>query len=340
MCLAIFVACTTFIACSDDDETAGNKTDISDAIEVTVLFSPNGFGDSGYNDYILYGMQRSYLELGYDFTYHVPDDVETGMEIYEAWRTDTLADGCKKSLFVFASSEYVEAFTNASRPTDDRKDILLFESTHAVEGAYTFYLGMYGIGYTIGALCHQQNTNYFTHAAVIAANQHDPIIKRAIDGLTDGFTEAGGTACDTYYLGNTATEGYNLVEEAYQLSAELEAKGYTYLFPVAGGSNLGVYRYSRETTINTIGMDGDMRAFSLFITYSLVKRIDLALEDFMEQWVDGTEIPQHQRFLYDSGYLEMAYEYSEYMEEEDLQRLAEIEQKAKEKELEYEDNMQ
>ncbi|MDO4164336.1 MAG: hypothetical protein Q4D56_08110 [Bacteroides sp.] len=306
--LAYVLVC--FSACSDDASTTSITTDDEvNPIAVEVVFSPNGFGDLCYNDNILYGLQCSYEELDFDLTFFVPEDVATGMERYADWLAADLDAGVEKSLFIFASSEYEESFRSASLPTDDRKEILLFETADTIPGAYTFRLGMYGISYAIGGERATADTLLFgslPNVAIVAANSADRVVRSAVEGFADGYLSYGGEVCDIFYLSDDISGGYNQVEEAYQLCSQLADEGYTFVFPVVGGSNMGIYRYSRENFMVVTGMDGDMSAYTYSMLTSLVKRIDLALADFLRQWSKGEEVAQHQDFLFGSDYLQIA----------------------------------
>ena len=76
---------------------------------------------------------------------------------------------------------------------------------------------------------------------------------------------------------------------------------------MAGGSNKAVYQFSRNQGVYTAGIDGDMSAYSGLMNCSLVKNIGSATKDFIALWLDKKEIPQHQDFLWDSGYVNVIY---------------------------------
>ena len=78
----------SIMGCSDNDDNNTSSALIS-ANVVEVVFSPSGFGDLGYNDIILTGLEESRKRLGFDVVMHVPASVEGGIAIYNKWAQKT-----------------------------------------------------------------------------------------------------------------------------------------------------------------------------------------------------------------------------------------------------------
>ena len=95
-------------------------------------------------------------------------------------------------------------------------------------------------------------------------------------------------------------------DEAYRACLEREGE-YEMYFPVAGASNKGAYRFSRENVQFVVGMDDDMGMYSTFIGFSVVKHIDMAIIDVMGALLKNRNIPYHQDFTYASGYEELVF---------------------------------
>lgn len=280
-------------------------SDLSHA-RVEVVFSPGGVGDQGYNDKILRGLQRAAIQYGFTLAIHIPEAKEQGVSIYEDWLADTLSIGCERSLFVFAGSEYEYLLEELSLPEDSRKDVLMFETDRQREGIYTFSVGCYAASYLAGATSVMDNYGMEQKALVIAANPHDPQVKRAVDGYRDGYLAAGGDGCDVHYLSEAPDGGYRMPDEAYRYCME-NAGNYIYYFSAAGASNKGVYRFSREKMELAVGMDDDMGLFSFLINISVVKHMDRAVADVLKDLLMNKDIPYHQKFTYSSGYEEMVF---------------------------------
>ena len=268
--------------------------------QVEVVLSPGGVGDQGYNDKILRGLERAAVQYGFTLAIHIPEEKEQGIGIYESWLADTLNHECNRSLFVFAGSEYEYLLEELTLPEDSRKDVLMFETDRQREGIYTFSVGCYAASYLAGATSVMDNYGMEQKALVIAANPHDPQVKRAVEGYRDGYLAAGGDGCDIHYLSETPDGGYRMPDEAYQYC--MEQKGnYMYHFSAAGASNKGLYRFSRENMQLAVGMDDDMKFLSFMIMFSVVKHMDRVVEDVLRDLLQNKDIPYHQKFTYSSG---------------------------------------
>ncbi len=273
---------------------------------VEVVFSPQGIGDQGYNDKILYGIQKASEKYGFTLAIRIPKDVQKGKKIYEDWLKRGLDKDCSRTLFIFSGEEYLPIAENIALPEDPGMDVMMFETEKPIEGIYTFRISSYAAAYLAGATSVLDYGDMEQHACIIAANPHDKNVKTAVDGYKDGFMASGGNGYDIYYLSENPYEGYNMQDKAYQLCNE-NYGNYTFYFSAAGASNKGVYRYSREMVDFAVGMDDDMSLFSAFITFSVVKHIDIAIIDILGDLLGGKDIPYHQEFTYESKYEEMVF---------------------------------
>lgn len=273
--------------------------------EVRVLFTYEGFCGVGYNDIILKAVETCSKTYGFEYSFLVPETLEAGMEDYRSWLQQEKDPDVGKSLYIFASNSYESLLENEDHPDPDSgKDILLFESEKEVPYAYTFAMSYYGSSYMIGNILLPFIPNsLFT---IIAAN---PYIA-GLNYITDGFqaciddNQKGGIDC--HYLTNDPGGGFGDQEEAYLLCMLIEEinldSGMLSVFvPVAGSSNLGVYRYSRHKIGITIGVDYIGNFASDFITQTMNKRMDLALSDFFSPWTLGEEISRHRFYTLESG---------------------------------------
>ena len=297
------MATLSLLGCSDND----SEDDAVATNVVEVVFSPSGFGDLGYNDIILTGLEEARKRLGFEVVMHVPASIEDGMAIYNQWARKA-APG-ERRLFIFATNQYESALRQSDvHPSDANSTVLLYETHKPIDGVYTFRIGMYGAAYLIGAYTAlTQKDEADSKAAVIAANPSDHNVDGAAQGFRDGFLEAGGADATISYISDKEGDGYNMPDEAYALCNRLYESGHTFFFPVAGGSNKAVYQFSRNQGVYTAGIDGDMSAYSGLMNCSLVKNIGSATNDFIAMWLAHKEIPKHQDFLWDSGYVSVIY---------------------------------
>jgi basic membrane protein A len=298
------------------------------------MFSPGGLGDSGYNDLILRGVQQVYVSRSdAEISFYSPStEAEAEARFREWWQQST--DDDARELYILAGSDYealaVEC-SNELQPLPDGKQVLLFESDIQPDAAIsTFRISMYGASY----LCGKAVSMIGCTPVILLSNPQDKPIKVAADGFTDGF----GEQVPVSYLADD-WHGYALPDKAYTTSQQL-MQDYDFVFGVAGGSNSGIYRYFREYPYGrgwTAGMDVDQSAYSNKIIGSVVKHIDVLIEDYLNKWLDGGELPKHSLYGLESKYEEwvVGSEYQEFFE--DL--VTSNEQEAIEKEKEYEEDL-
>lgn len=284
--------------------SSGVKEVIEDSYiskQVIVLFSPGGIGDMGYNDQILRGLQTIRQEKNFQLLFSAPSSLEEGEKIFSDWlNMDT---GPVECLFILAGNEYEEmACRLLSAINSPNKQVLLFETAKSDIPAYTFRISMEGASYLAGAAAASLING---KAAVLCGSSNDATVNRAATGFTQGFIDHGGTGVDVFYLSDS-WQGYAMSDSAYRKTAQL-SQSYRFLFPVAGGSNLGVYRYAREfpEAIYTAGMDVDQSGYANQVTCSVVKRIDRLISYYINQWLEGKTMPQHAAYGLESGYIDL-----------------------------------
>lgn len=297
-----------FASCSNDDEPS--VADETEHWEVMVLFPESGLGDQGYNDNTLRGMEEATKErTDISLSYFTPEEGEDMGEFFRA----LLYYGLKENshlMLVLAGSEYRDLarslMADTSRyPDMDRKKVLLFEAEEVEEPVHTFRLLFYRASYQLGQLAASRSTQ----AMVLLGSSADPNIGKAAQGFAEGFKAAGGEEPEIQALADTPA-GFAMPSEAYNHTAKwanAHADARTFIYPLAGGSNHGVYRYTREykDRLWTAGVDVDQSRFSDAIIASVVKRTDRIVKQYLVDWRDGKELPKHKDYDVDSGMIEM-----------------------------------
>lgn len=114
--------CTLLSGCEKEEAVDAN------AWRVEAVLSPGGVGDQGYNDKILRGIQLAAAQYGFTLAFHIPEEKEQGIHVYEDWLNAPLGNECERSLFVFSGSEYEYLLEGLPLPEDTRKDVLMFET--------------------------------------------------------------------------------------------------------------------------------------------------------------------------------------------------------------------
>ncbi|MCH5216136.1 MAG: BMP family ABC transporter substrate-binding protein [Muribaculaceae bacterium] len=280
-----------------------NSEDIPIEDEVTpqiiFLFSPGGLGDMSYNDCILEGVQQFKKQNPViDIYIYSPNSLEEAERIFSDWLIRPESN--IPVLFTLASSDYepmAEKYLKEHSLTAN-KSILLFESRkrYADEKIHTFQISMFGASYLAGVVAWHCAAG--KKSLVLLANDSDGPIAVAKDGFIAGY----GSDCDIQYLADDWT-GYVSAALAYR-NMSTWSLDYGYIFPVAGGSNAGIYRYSREFDDAPFlaGMDIDQSSLSTKITGSVIKRIDVVICHYLTEWVQTGVMPDSQLYGLADGY--------------------------------------
>lgn len=269
--------------------------------QVIFLFSPGGLGDMSYNDCILEGVQRFKKENPHvDVFLYSPDKFKESERIFNDWLARPGSN--IPVLFVFASSDYDDLVAEATSGISlaQNKKILVFESRREFgKSVSSFQISMYGASYLAGVTAASISDNK-NEALIVLANPTDSPISLAKEGFIAGY----GKECTVEYLADDWT-GYISASLAYKRMSEWGPR-YNFIFPVAGGSNSGIYRYSREYTEcpYLAGMDIDQSYLSNRITGCVVKHIDQLVYNYLNEWLNTGNLPLSEVYGLESGYID------------------------------------
>lgn len=297
-CLLVFAA----LLCSScqQDEAEDMATDK----QIVVLYSPTGLGDNGYNDLIVKGVQTVYkIRQEAQMELIAPKSMDDAETLIDRWLSVT--DNGAKQLLVLASADYYalarEKFAQGNY-CNTQREVLLFESPNEDHlPIITFNAEMYGASYLAGAMVAEAGME---RALALLSNPADAVIRRAGDGFMDGYAAVSAKKADISYM-HDDWHGYVMSQEAYEMMPELSAR-YDFIFPVAGGTSKGIFRYLREHPEGpmTAGMDVDQSIYSSRVVGSVVKHIDRLVEYYLNTWIDGSALPQDCNYGLESGYMD------------------------------------
>lgn len=278
--------------------------------EVCVLFSPDGLGDMSYNDVILRGLELVMNDEEKDFyiSFMSPTGYDMAEELIQGWwdeRDYTYAeDGTvPRKLLVLADAEYAVIARKIITPELIDKDlsIIAFETdapAQASDPLHTFDISLYGASWLAGRTAREMGC---TRPLVLMGDSSNEFTYDGRDGFIAGFQ--GDVPVDA--VAND-WQGYCMPLEVYQMMYSFDGK-YDFIYSISGGTNMGIYRYLRENPdcgIYTAGMDVDQSPYSTLIVGSMVKRIDLVVHDYLKNWLDEAELPVHQDFGLESGFVD------------------------------------
>ena len=279
------------MACSDDDEPASPESTIP---QVTLLFPVNGLGDRSYSDNIYEGTCRAKarirLNQEVEFIEYVPTSATDAEAFMATWMNDSRH---ARRLLIVCESSFTSFMDEHPAWTSTPENQILWIDVDGESDRYhTRYISLYGVSYMAGKAVTLMGIE---RSAIVLANPENAPLLEASAGFFDG-QKAGGGVCspseDVYLLADHAGEGFDAQEKLFNLAYQLEQSGYRFVFPVCGGSSQGLYSYTRtrsegaHDTFYTCGLDVDQQAYSKQVAFSLLKRYDQMVEDYLLDWAE------------------------------------------------------
>ena len=282
---------------------------------IRVLMDPSGIGDGGYNDLIYKGAVQIWSSYSAKIPVSIatPDDLQQAREIALQWIREIDEEDGGVHLIVFASSIYESLSLELAQMVNPQAvNLLLFESDYSGElPVHCFSTFLYGASYVAGALAREAGVH---SPAIILANGYDGKIIESAEGFTAGFAV---DILDFRYLSEEKGAGYDLSFEAYSACGSL-VQSHDFLFPIAGGSNSGVYRFLRENPkgVYTAGMDSDKSLECSAVMMNVIKRMDLLVADVLRGWIERGSLPDGDVYGLRSGYVQcvLSPNYEEWLE--------------------------
>lgn len=277
--------------------------------QIVVFSAVNGLGDHGYVDLILLGAEHVYLNLPEDtyMQYCNPTTFEQAEQTADYYAHKG-AEAYDSTLIVLAGSDYkplAEKYIHDST-LNPKVDILVFEVDELPQGrnadhVSAFSVDMYWGSYDAGVSVAQMG---FQAPLTWLAREDDYILQLSRDGFSDGYYSVTGMRPDTALLSND-WHGFGMPAVAYQQMEE-KSKKYDFIYPVMGGSNMGIYRYLREhpNGPKVAGMDVDQSQYASNVIGSLVKHMDLLVEKYLNDWLNYTPWKRYEKIEANSGYIE------------------------------------
>ena len=291
--LGLLIPCLT--ACSDDDESSKHETAVP---QVTLLFPVNGLGDRSYSDNIYEGACRAKARIRLNQEVEFIEYVPTNTTDAEAFMTQWISDAshARRLLIVCESSFTSWMDKHPEWKSTPEREILWLDVDKESERYHTRYISLYGVSYMAGKAVTIMGIE---RSAIVLANPENAPLLEAAAGFFDGQKASGGLCSpneDVYLLADHAGEGFDAQDKLFNLAYQLEQSGYRFVFPVCGGSSQGLYSYTRtrsdgaHDTFYTCGLDVDQQAYSKQVAFSLIKRYDQMVEDYLLDWAEEQPI--------------------------------------------------
>ena len=290
-------------SCSGSDDATSFDVSTTRLATVTLMATPNGLGDNGYNDAAAEGIFAFANETGTRLRLLLPKDEAEAETMYRQWLAENAAQD--SAVLILGSSAYEQMAQRLSPLTSHLSNqsgcrVLLFESNAEIDGISTVMVSHYGVSYLAGAM--SQNFD----ALILAAAKGVPALEESIAGFQEARAAYAGEfedrPCQTtlHYLAE-GEAGFAMPDSAYRFIARRADKYFNYdelIFPLLGGSEAGILRYLNDnefTTALMVGMDVDQTGLSSRIPFSVVIRIGDVVQQYLNDWLAGREWPTHQR---------------------------------------------
>lgn len=290
--------------CSDNESE--NGTVKVGKAEVTLLVTPNGLGDNGYDDDAANGLFAFMKERGVPIRLLMPKDIAEAEKLYRQWITKNASRD--SSVLVVGSTAYEDILRrNSAELTGQGSRVLLFESQEKIDGVSTVMINRYGASYLAGAMSKE-----FDVFILAAAPGFRPL-EDAIKGFCNGHENAsdGVRKVELQYLAD-GENGFAMPDSAYHVIYNRASDTWDYdemIFPLLGGSERGVIKYLNSDEFATalmVGMDVDHTGQSSRIPFSMIIHIGDVLKDYLNAWFLGEEWPETQILGLSEGAVEIS----------------------------------
>ncbi len=278
--------------------------------QIVIFSSIGGAGDNGYNDLITKGLTRVYINHSeVSMNYLPPESMAQAESLAYKWIEES-SRKVAHTLLIFAASDYRELtekiISDPDFKSDNEIEILTFEIPELPQSqncikAYSFMIPMDGASYQAGKYVAEMG---WTKPLIWLAYKSDPLLIRAANGFEEGYKSVTEQMPDRRYLSDD-WHGYSMDKEVYMQMEEVDGK-YDFIYPVMGGSNMGIFRYLRENPSGprVAGMDVDQSAYSSNVVGNVIKHIDKLLEELVRGWINGIPLEHYREYDAQSGYIE------------------------------------
>lgn len=281
------LAAILLTACTGGEDEPYTDTDAVYP-DITVMAPLSGVGDNGYNDEALAGIFDGMGDSGLELSILRPRSLAQAEALAEEWE---IGQTGKRRLLILADNEYDGIARNMELPGN--LSVLLFEHDgEAMPGnVASFRISRYGVSYLSGCLAQGSGK-----VCIVGAREDNPVIKEASEAFTAGYrakNPAGEIV--TQYLADDAS-GFAMPDSLYRLAAKHHDD---FFFPLAKGSNAGLFKYSRETPFVLLliaGMDVDCSLMSKRVPFSVVVDVRSVTKDYVSRWISGEDISGHRDF--------------------------------------------
>lgn len=258
---------------------------------VTLLVSPYGLGDNGYNDCIADAVFAFSEQHGTEVHLLLPDNEKEAARLYAQYLADN--ENKDSSIIILGASSYEHIAKQTPLTLKGKGSRVLLvdgNSDELPDGVFSFIIDRYGVSYLVGAMSADFN------ALIFAAAPGYTTLESAIKGFVDGHTtyRDAGRASEVVYLAD-GEEGFAMPDSAYRVIARRMQYSWIYdemIFPLLGGSGSGVLRCVNDDEFAmalVVGMDVDQTGRCSRVPFSVVIHVGDVICQYLEEWLEGEE---------------------------------------------------
>ena len=275
-----------FVGCGKQDEPVHGNVQL--CADITVVTPLSGLGDNGYNDEALSGVLEAVSTSRLEVSLLRPKTLEQAGEYVRQWSDD---ENNKRRLLILPDAEYSGLLANVN--PSPSKSVILFEhdGTGVSSDFATFRISRYGAAYLSGCLA---NGSEKVH--IIYGKQGDLTSDEAAKGFSDGYLKSRPYGKIVRHFLSDTYFGWSMPDSLYRLAAENQND---FFFPLAKGSNAGVYKFSRESPFVLMliaGMDVDCSTYSKRVPFSMLVDVKTVVKDYVSRWIFGEDLSGHRDF--------------------------------------------
>lgn len=269
--------------CGRQDEPVHDNDHV--CADITVITPLSGLGDNGYNDEALAGVMDVASTSGLEVSLLRPKTLEQAGEYVRRWSE---VENNNRRLLVLPDTEYATLLSYVQ--LSDVRSVLLFENDgkDMPSGVATFRIARYGTGYLSGCLAKGSET-----AHVIEGKKGDKTAEEAVSGFEEGYKKHRPDGIIVNHSLSDTFAGWSMPDAAYRIAGEYQND---FFFPLAKGSNAGVYKFSRESPFVLMliaGMDVDCSLFSKRVPFSVVIDVRSVVKNYVSRWNAEENISGH-----------------------------------------------
>ena len=302
-------------ACTKDGDVIymvdPNDPQPSDSPLIVAVYDANAVGDCSYNDLIYKGIENVAVKYGARAMQISPSSFSEGKAFLEkAFAQAVTATDTLRRLFIVTSTAYDSLIraNNKHLESNPYTDLLYLETPKPLEGkGSTLFVDYYGAMYEAGYFA----PLFGKSILVAAANPVNESVSNAVSAFADGFNDSPyeKNKLKTEYIGSKIDEGFSISDSAaVQLlnsNAEDNLDGQL-IVPICGSSSNTIARISDNTQFyRIVGIDRVMN--SSLSDFSVVKHIDKAVSETIEQWMNTGTMEKHRRLGIAAGYTSVVF---------------------------------